>query len=649
MGLSNFTGSTDDDAAPPHGPGGGSGLPPVFPFSGMQVSGGDDTAAAEEMLVNYNERFVNAEATLFRDRLIEQTLSVLIGRTKPNALLVGPAGVGKTKIVEDIARRIALGDTLIPDQLKTHTVFELPLSNLVAGSSLVGALEQKVKSILDYASDPKNKVILFMDEVHQLTAGAESGTYGKIAQILKPAMARGDLQVIGATTTQEARSLDDDPAFKRRFSRLVVDELTPAQTIDILARIRPGMLAHYTHRISVADEVLPAIVRIADENMNAGTGSHRPDNAITLLDRAMADRVLEQKRLMATAQAAGDNTTVQALQAIACVPLTEARVADVARRMLTGTTVKHSVDVAGLTASLHRHLQGQDPILDTLVDRVAREELDVFPRTAPIAWLFAGASGVGKTAAAKIIAGQVTGQEPVILNMTEFHHESSMSRIVGAPAGYIGSDSNAELPFDSLESNPHRVVLLDEFEKADRAVQRLFLQALDEGFITTARGKRIDFSKALVIATTNAARESLDGKQTGFSVGPKAVSHRSLNTALAQFFDAELLGRFSLVVGFNPIDEQIYGQIIASHYAQQRERIIDARPRLAQALPADIPVDELAALVGQTFVREHGARPAGRAIRTWIEDRLLTAMAAPQNPATPQVAAVAAVSHGAGE
>ena len=188
MGLSNFTGRTDDDAASSNGSGGGPAFPPGFPIPGLPMGGGpsDDADAAEEMLVNYNERFASAEPTLFRDRLIEQLLSVLIGKTKRNALLVGPAGVGKTKIVEDIARRIALGDTLIPDQLKHHTVFELPLSNLVAGSSLVGALEQKVKSMVDYASDPKNKVILFMDEVHQLTSGSDSGTYGKIAQLLKP-------------------------------------------------------------------------------------------------------------------------------------------------------------------------------------------------------------------------------------------------------------------------------------------------------------------------------------------------------------------------------------------------------------------------------------------------------------------------------
>jgi ATP-dependent Clp protease ATP-binding subunit ClpA len=629
MGLQNFTGRPDDDADSPSGSG-GSPMPPGFAISGPPTgtNGGsaDDLDAVEEMLIDYNEKYRNAGPTLFRDRIIEQVLSILIGKTKPNALLVGPAGVGKTKIVEDIARRIALGDTLIPDRLRNHTVYELPISNLVAGSSLLGALEEKVKSIVDYASDPKNKVILFMDEIHQLTVGSDGGTYAKIAQILKPAMARGDMQVIGATTTQEARSLDDDPAFKRRFSRLVVDEITPDQTHDVLKKIRPGLLAHYRQQITVDDGVLASVVRVADENSHAG--SHRPDNAITLLDRAMADRVLEQKRLITAAIASGDTAAVQALQAIPCVPLTENRVHDVARRMLTGNSIKNIVDLTLLSTTLTERLQGQDSVLATLVDRIAREELDVFPRTTPMAWLFAGASGVGKTETAKIISEQLTGQEPIALNMTEFHHDSSMSRIIGAPPGYVGSDSNAELPFDSLESNPHRVVLLDEFEKADRAVQRLFMQALDEGYITTARGKRIDFSKAFVIATTNAARDSLDGKPIGFGAGQKTVSNRSLNTALAQFFDTELLGRFSLIVGFNFIDAQVYCQILTAHYVQQRSRILATKPRLGQVLPATIPDGELSAIAEQTFVPSHGARPAARAIRAWIENTLIAAQAA---------------------
>ena len=185
----------------------------------------------------------------------------------------------------------------------------------------------------------------------------------------------------------------------------------------------------------------------------------------------MANRVLEQKRLIAVASAAGDTAAVQALQAIPCVPLTETRVVDVARRLVTGNAMKNVFDVALLSAALTERLQGQDSVLTTLVDQIAREQLEVFPRTAPVAWLFAGASGVGKTETAKVISEHLAGQEPIVLNMTEYHHDSSISRIIGAPPGYIGSDSNAELPFDSLESNPHRVILLDEFEKADRSVQ----------------------------------------------------------------------------------------------------------------------------------------------------------------------------------
>jgi ATP-dependent Clp protease ATP-binding subunit ClpA len=633
MGLSNFTpdGSDDDKG---NGGGGGS-SPPQFPAMGMPSSGGsaDDV---KELLIDYNERFKNAGPTMFRDTLIEQVLSVIISKTKPNALLVGSAGVGKTKIIEDIARRIALGDTLIPDQLKDYTIYELPIANVIAGTGIVGSLEEKVKAIVEFASDPKNKVILFMDEIHQITGG--SGSHGdatgrKISQILKPALARGDMSVIGATTSTESRAFDEDPAFARRFTRLIVDELSVEQTQDVMATVRPSLIAHYRHQIGVSDDVLAETVRIAEENSRAG--QHRPDNAITLLDRAMADRVLEQKKLIAQAENAGDTALAQTLRSIPQVPLTSRRVLDVAKRLMTGNAQRKDLDVVALGATLTSRLQGQDDVLAKLTDRLAREELALFPTKTPMTWMFAGASGVGKTETAKIIAEQMTGTEPIILNMTEFHSGWSTSKIIGAPPGYVGSDSNQELPFDTLESNPHRVILLDEFEKADKAVQRLFLSAFDEGYIRNAYGKMLDFSKALVIATTNAARDTLDGKQIGFGSSPKTISNRSLNTALAQFFDTELLGRFSLIVGFNPIDEPTYRQIMAADYGRQRERIVEAKPRLAQVLPASMPDDELRAIGEITYVDSQGARPARKAVRSWIEDRLLAAQAGGTATASP--------------
>ena len=225
MGITNFTTSHDDNGGGPNGPTGIPGVPGLFP--GMDAGSVDPM----ELLIDYNQQFKTAGSTLFRDEVVQQTLSVLIGKNKPNAMLVGPAGVGKTKIVEDIAYRLANDDPLIPDKLKGCVVYELPLSNVVSGSSLVGQLEEKVLAVVEFVEDPANKAILFMDEIHQLVSST-SPTYQKVAQILKPALARGKMRVIGATTTQEAKDMMDDPAFNRRFSKIIVDELTKAQTVQ---------------------------------------------------------------------------------------------------------------------------------------------------------------------------------------------------------------------------------------------------------------------------------------------------------------------------------------------------------------------------------------------------------------------------------
>lgn len=624
MGLSNFT-QGNDDATGSGPPAGGIGVGMGAPFA----PGGQSDDAVKELLVDYNEKFKNAEPTLFRDTLIEQTLATLISKNKPNALLKGSAGVGKTKIVEDIARRIALGDSLIPDLLKDCTVYELPVTNLVAGSGIVGQLEERVQAVVDFASDPKNKALLFIDEIHQITGGSSSHsepTNRKISQILKPALARGQMNVIGATTSNESRAFDEDPAFARRFTQLIVDELTVEQTLAVLGTVRPGLMAHYRHQIAVSDDVLAETVKIAEANSKAS--AHRPDSAITLLDRSMADRVLEQKKLITQAEAAGDRALVTTLRSIPQVPLTATRVLDVAKSLMTGNAQRPDFDAATLRTTLLDRLQGQDEVLEKVADRIAREELGLFPTKTPLTCLFAGTSGSGKTETAKILAEQMTGQEPIVLNMTEYHTPSSTAKIIGAPPGYIGSDSNQELPFDTLESNPHRVVLLDEFEKADMAVQRLFLSAFDEGYIRNAHGKLLDFSKAVVIVTTNAAREALSSNSIGFISGPRVVSQQNLNTELAQHFEPELLGRFSLIVGFNQIDKVAFRQIMAADYESQVAQIVDAKPRLAQALPTAMPDDELRALAETAYVDSQGARPAGKAVRSWIEDRLMAAQAA---------------------
>lgn len=608
MGLSNFT-PTDIG-------GGGSGSSgPSVPLSalfGPTLTGGSDI---NDMLINYNETYKSATPALFRDEIVTQTMSIISSSRKPNALLVGPAGVGKTAIVEEIARRIANKEASVPPQLANTTIYELPIATLVAGAGVVGDLENRITEIIKFAQDANNDALLFIDEIH-LIADSNNTTYAKIAQILKPAMARGYIRVIAATTMGEAKKLDDDPAFKRRFSSVIVDELTREQTRDILDIVLPGMLTHYQNKVTVAPDVLDEIVMTADRLMSTG---HRPDTAITLLDRALSHSVISHHAAIQEALASGNTTSAQMLQQITHIPLTAKRLNTIAMLLVTGQSQPPHLDVTALQTELSR-LRGQEEVLPRIVDALRRRELNIFPSTRPTSWLFAGASGVGKSETATIISSMVTGQKPIILNMAEYHDSASINRIIGSPTGYVGSDSAKERPFDTLASNPYRVIVLDEFEKADMSVQRLFLSALDTGEIQMANGPAVDLSRCIVIATTNAGRQKLSGSQMGFGDHKHSVSKQSLTKELQKSFDAELLGRFDDLIAFMPLGADDYAQILRDEYDRQVKRICAERPDLSFD---PIDDDTIAQLVDETWLVDQGARPAIRAIRALIEDMLL--------------------------
>ena len=608
MGLSNFT-PTDIG-------GGGSGSSgPSIPLSallGPTLTGGSDI---NDMLINYNETYKSATPALFRDEIVTQTMSIISSSRKPNALLVGPAGVGKTAIVEEIARRIANKEASVPPQLANTTIYELPIATLVAGAGIVGDLENRITEIIKFAQDANNDALLFIDEIH-LIADSNNTTYAKIAQILKPAMARGYIRVIAATTMGEAKKLDDDPAFKRRFSSVIVDELTREQTRDILDIVLPGMLTHYQNKVTVAPDVLDEIVMTADRLMSTG---HRPDTAITLLDRALSHSVISHHAAIQEALASGNTTSAQMLQQITHIPLTAKRLNTIAMLLVTGQSQPPHLDVTALQTELSR-LRGQEEVLPRIVDALRRRELNIFPSTRPTSWLFAGASGVGKSETATIISSMVTGQKPIILNMAEYHDSASINRIIGSPTGYVGSDSAKERPFDTLASNPYRVIVLDEFEKADMSVQRLFLSALDTGEIQMANGPAVDLSRCIVIATTNAGRQKLSGSQMGFGDHKHSVSKQSLTKELQKSFDAELLGRFDDLIAFMPLGADDYAQILRDEYDRQVKRICAERPDLSFD---PIDDDTIARLVDETWLVDQGARPAIRAIRALIEDLLL--------------------------
>ncbi|ROR76010.1 ATP-dependent Clp protease ATP-binding subunit ClpE [Plantibacter flavus] len=629
MGLQNYSNpSDDDDTNGGMGGFGGPGSPGLPPMSGITGAMTD----ISDMLIDYNERFKGATPALFRDALIAQSISVLIGKAKPNPLLVGPAGVGKTRIVEEIARSIAVQSPLIPAQLAGSTVYELPLSNLVAGAGVVGQLEERVAALVDFATDKRNNAILFIDEIHMLQ-DSHDPIYKKVAQILKPALARGDMRLIGSTTMNEAKSFDDDPAFARRFSRLVVDELTREQTIDVLFAARGGFLSHYKNKVSVSDDVLTKVAVIADENSRAST--HRPDNALTLLDRAMADTVVAHSSALATAQAANNAAVATALQSVTTLPLGESKLRSVAVRLMTGMATKEPFDEARVLSKLDR-IKGQDSIVTELIDALRRDDLGAFPRKRPMAWMFAGPSGVGKTEASKIIAQELTNQPPIILNMGEYNMEHDASRLIGSGPGYAGSESSRELPFDTLESNPYRVILLDEVEKAHRVIHRLFLTALDEGWMRMANGKVVDFSKTIIIATTNAARDSISKNPVGFSTAPERqpLTRQELTKALQEHFEPEFLGRFSKLIAFAPLSRDTFTDILVASYERELDRIALSDPRTAALVARPIDVDVLEAAVTASYLPDQGARPAEQAARTLIEDAVL-AVRFPSAPTTP--------------
>lgn len=564
------------------------------------------TSPLDGLTIDYNEEFAGATPLMYRDAIVREMESILIGSMKPNVLLVGDAGTGKTALVEELARRIATHDPTLPRRLAKSTVLELPFSALVAGAGVVGDLEQRIRDVIEYAEDPANDAIVFIDEIHVLLDKHDSVT-GRISQLLKPALARGKMRVIGATTTQESRSLMDDPAFSRRFTRLVVNELTEDQTVEVLESQLPRLCAHYDGKVVVPDALLPNIVATADETMV----THRPDNALTLLDRVCSEVRMQR----AEKEASQDPVMQQYVRAIPSDSATEPIVRSVAERLAKGVADDFSFDRDRISSALSE-VQGQSVQVSEIVDALARRSRHLFPDTRPLSFLLAGPSGVGKSMCARIIARELVGTDAITINMTEYSSETSLTRLLGAPPSYVGYSSMQEKPLDPLMTNPYRVVVLDEFEKASPNVQRVFMEALDTGHIKDNQGRTIDMSKAIIFATTNAGCDRAAHNAIGFGSDDTVVG-AGLVDVLAEWFDVALINRFGHLVRFNGISRDVYGSIVQEIYAREAARVM--REHSSVHLPDTLPDDELERIVHDTYVAKLGARPAARAVRGYIE------------------------------
>ena len=582
-------------------------------------------------LINYNEKAKEGKFSkaLFRDDEIKKLVAILRSKKKPNGLLVGDAGVGKTQIVEELANGIVQNDPIISSLLKDKVIYELPISQLVAGKSYVGQLEQSINEVIDFASNPENNAILFIDEIHQLMSGRDS-TSEKIAQILKPALGRGDLRVIGATTTSEATTFLSDPAFNRRFGRVVIPELTPEQTIEVIKSIRPEFQKH--HDIILPDNIIDQAIVLGDEYRQAG--SHRPDSTITLIDRAMSEAKIERKALELKAKT--DPVLKSFIQQNPIPILDVKQLKRSGMELASGDSKYSDNQVDRLRYNLDNKIIGQDEAKDQLVNAVQRQQLNLVRRKRPISFLFAGLTGTGKTEMARQLADAMFGSRDnmIYINMSEYSSEASLTRITGSSDGYIGSDSKRELPFDSLESRPYQIVLLDEFEKAAQNVQRFFMQALDNGLVQNNRGTDMDFSRTIMIATTNAGVEHLSQKTVGFgnqgTLADSATSQDIL-TALQQSFDIELLNRFEHIVSFKSMLKEDYKKVLVVKYnsiiaeAQENRQDLIFSPLSIDIDDAD-KYDFINQLTEESYQPDLNGRPAERTMSDYIENTLLNNM-----------------------
>ena len=458
----------------------GSMPPPMSAVTPAQAQ--KNASGVESILINYNTKFAKASPAKYRDKEIFSVISQLMMSQKSCSLLVGAPGTGKTKIVEEIARLIAIKSPYT-NTLNDYVVYELPLTNLMSGTSYRGQLEEKVQELLEYCE--KEKVILFIDEIHQLVG--ESKSYENIAQMLKPVMARGAIKVIGATTLQESKNLLDDPAFNRRFNKVQVCELSIEQTRDIIETVYlPKMSSFYG--IGFANNIA-AIVTDAAEKSKTIT-CHRPDNAITLLDQVCANTLLQRNYNIATCT---DDALKQTMQSSPVI---------VNQKHIEDFNKELSFNIPASFDAVKEQILYRDEIIDklyaTLSDYAKFDAL--FPDKKPFKLVIKGDEKSGKTTLAEEIA-KLIDEQPVYLDLADYSDAPSLNRIIGSPLGYVGSDSKKEMPFDIIESNPRKIIILDNFDKCHAVIQDFFNSALDTSLIKYADNRMIDISKCIVLVT----------------------------------------------------------------------------------------------------------------------------------------------------
>lgn len=594
-----------------------------------------------------------------REKEIERMCQILARRRKRNPILIGEPGVGKTSLVEGLAQRIV--EQNVPAMLISKRIVELDLSAVVAGTKYRGQFEERIKDILEEL-EASSDVIIYIDEIHTMVgAGGTSGSMDA-ANMLKPALARGEILCIGATTLEEYRKhIEKDGALERRFQKVQVEPSSMEETLEILKQLRPRYEEH--HQVHFTDEALIEIVRLSDRYVN---DRYFPDKAIDLMDEAGArlgsrpieeesispllelerehadyvarklEAIKEQKFELAASYRNKERELEQAIseakaklqeQAIANYLQVEPQHIAEVLSMMTSIPI----DIADaereklkrLDTALKSKVIGQDEVVERVARSIKRNRLGLRDARRPIgSFLFLGPTGVGKTYLVKCLAEELFGSSDALIrvDMSEYMEKFAVSRLVGAPPGYVGHDDGGQLT-EQVRRRPYSIVLFDEIEKAHSDVFNILLQVLDEGYLTDSYGRRVDFRNTIIIITSNVgSREARSfGRGLGFQDGSKSESERTgdiIRKSLNRTFSPEFLNRLDEIVTFNTLSQDTIRQIVDVALKPLKERL--------QLLGYGLELDELAltALSKLAYHPEYGARPLRRALQSEVEDRL---------------------------
>ncbi|MEU4034902.1 ATP-dependent Clp protease ATP-binding subunit [Streptomyces collinus] len=595
-----------------------------------------------------------------RDTEIEQTIEVLSRRGKNNPVLIGDAGVGKTAIVEGLAQRIVDGD--VPDILADRRVVALDLTGVVAGTRYRGDFEERLNNIVEEIRAHSDRLIVFIDELHTVVGAGGGGEGGAMdaGNILKPALARGELHIVGATTLEEYRRIEKDAALARRFQPILVPEPTVEDTIEILRGLRDRYEAH--HQVRYTDEALVAAVELSDRYL---TDRRLPDKAIDLIDQAGArvrlgsrtkgtdvrtmereveqlvcdkdqavadeqyeratqlrDRIGELKGRIA--EASGGDEADEGLK----LEVTTEAIAEVVSRQtgipISRLTQEEKERLLGLEQHLHQRVVGQEEAVSVVAEAVLRSRAGLSSPDRPIgSFLFLGPTGVGKTELARALAEALFGSEDrmVRLDMSEYQERHTVSRLVGAPPGYVGHEEAGQLT-EVVRRHPYSLLLLDEVEKAHPDVFNILLQVLDDGRLTDSQGRTVDFTNTVIVMTSNLGSEAITRRGAGIGFGPggadadEEARRERILRPLREHFRPEFLNRIDEIVVFRELTSEQLRQI-TNLLLERTRRLLDGQGISVEF--TDAAVDWLAE---RGYQPEYGARPLRRTIQREVDNQL---------------------------